>query len=62
MQKEGEIRIPSGCAIAAIISKEITDFALNNNVDNRNAQVIGLASEEFVSNIISYGYKNNQKH
>lgn len=47
---------------AAIISEELTDFALKNKASNRNAQIIGLASEEIVSNIIYYGYKNKKQN
>jgi len=46
---------------AGKIAEEITGFALSHDVDNRNAQVVGLACEEIVSNIIYYGYKN-QRH
>ena len=47
---------------AAVISKEITDFALAHGASNHSAQIIGLASEEFVANIISYGYKRNKEN
>ncbi len=47
---------------AAVISKEITDFALAHGASNHSAQIIGLASEEFVANIISYGYKINKEN
>ena len=41
-------------------SKEIVRFALDHGVDNRDAQVIGLACEEMVDNIIHYGYKKQK--
>ncbi|MBO4695062.1 MAG: ATP-binding protein [Clostridia bacterium] len=44
---------------ASEISKQLTDFALENNVPNRESQIVGLASEEVVNNIITYGYKKN---
>lgn len=47
---------------AGIVSKEIADFALANNIDNKDAQIIALASEEFVSNIIEYGYKSHKQN
>ena len=55
-----DISVDNNLDNAALISKEITDFALQNGASNRSAQLIGLASEEFVSNIITYGY--NKKH
>jgi len=45
---------------AAYASKEVTDFALANGLDDRNAQIIGLATEEMISNIITYGYKKQK--
>lgn len=46
---------------ASIISENLTKFALENGVDNRASQLVGLASEEMVSNIALYGYKK-EKH
>ncbi len=46
---------------ASEISKQLTDFALENNVPNRESQIVGLASEEVVNNIITYGYKKNNR-
>ena len=56
-----DISIDNNLDNASLISKEITDFALNHNASNRSAQIIGLASEEFVSNIITYGYNKKNK-
>ena len=56
--KSYDVSIDNNIENAAIISKELTDFALENKAANRSAQIIGLASEEIVSNIIYYGYKN----
>ena len=42
---------------ASVISESLTKFALENGVPNRESQVVGLASEEIVENIVSYGYK-----
>lgn len=60
--KSYDISIDNNIDNAAIISKELTDFALSNNASNRSAQIIGLASEEIVSNIIYYGYKNKRQN
>ncbi len=56
-----DISIDNNLDNASLISKEITDFALNHKASNRSAQIIGLASEEFVSNIITYGYNKKNK-
>lgn len=42
---------------ASVISENLTKFALENGVPNRESQIVGLASEEMVDNIVSYGYK-----
>ena len=47
---------------AAVVSKDVVDFALSHGVDNRNAQVVGLACEEMVANIVHYGYKRQAAH
>ena len=47
---------------ASVISEELTKFALAKGVENRNAQVVGLAAEEMVENIITYGYKHKGIH
>ena len=56
--KSYDVSMDTNIDNASIISKEIADFALENNIDNKNAQIIALASEEYVSNIIQYGYKS----
>lgn len=55
-----DISIDNNIDNAALISKEISDFALKNGASNRSAQLIGLASEEFISNIITYGYNKKK--
>ena len=45
---------------ASIISEKLTRFALENGVANRESQVVGLACEEMVDNIVSYGYKKGK--
>lgn len=52
-----DITVESKEENAAKVSKEVTSFALSHGVGNRDAQVIGLACEEMVSNIACYGYK-----
>lgn len=47
---------------ASKISEDITSFALSNNIDNRESQIVGLACEEIVNNIISYGYKRHKQN
>ena len=42
---------------ASIVSEQITKFAKEHNIPNRESQVVGLAAEEMVDNIITYGYK-----
>ena len=46
---------------AAAISKELTDFAKEHGVQERESQIVGLAAEEIVNNIISYGYRHNRR-
>lgn len=47
---------------AALISEELTEFAKKHNVKERESQIVGLAAEEIVNNIITYGYKHNSKN
>lgn len=47
---------------ASKISQELTDFARNHGVEERESQIVGLAAEEIVGNIITYGYKHNHKN
>lgn len=47
---------------AAEISKGVTDFALENNIPNKESQLIGLVAEEAVYNTITYGYKKKTSH
>ena len=44
---------------ASIVSEQITEFAKSHNIPNRESQIVGLAAEEMVDNIINYGYKKN---
>ena len=42
---------------ASIVSEQITEFAKKHDIPNRESQIVGLAAEEMVDNIITYGYK-----
>ncbi len=42
---------------ASIVSEQITEFAKSHNIPNRESQIVGLAAEEMVDNIINHGYK-----
>ena len=44
---------------ASIVSEQIIEFAKAHNIPNRESQIVGLAAEEMVDNIIVYGYKKN---
>ncbi len=44
---------------ASIVSEQITEFAKSHNIPNRESQIVGLAAEEMVDNIIKHGYKKN---
>ena len=52
-----DVSLKSELDSASVISESLTKFALENNVPNRESQIVGLASEEIVNNIVSYGYK-----
>ncbi|MBQ8143015.1 MAG: ATP-binding protein [Bacilli bacterium] len=47
---------------ASLISEQLTKFARSNGVAERESQIVGLTAEEIVNNIITYGYKHNQKN
>lgn len=57
-----DISIENNIENASLVSEEITNFCKNNNIDNRNAQVVALSAEEMISNIIIYGYKNKKQN
>lgn len=57
-----DISIDNNIDNASLVSEEISNFCINNNIDNRSAQMIGLSSEEMISNIIKYGYKNKKQN
>lgn len=45
---------------ASIISEQLTKYAQESGVNNRESQIVGLAAEEMVNNIITYGYKKDK--
>lgn len=47
---------------ASKISQELTNFARSHGVEERESQIVGLAAEEIVDNIITYGYKHDHKN
>jgi anti-sigma regulatory factor (Ser/Thr protein kinase) len=57
-----DISIDNNIDNASLVSEEISNFCINNNIDNRSAQMIGLSSEEMISNIIKYGYNNKKQN
>lgn len=57
--KSYDVSLSNDIQNAAEISKAVSDYALENNVPNRESQIVALAAEEIVNNIITYGYKKN---
>lgn len=45
---------------ASKVSEQIVEFAKKHNIPDRESQIIGLAAEEMVDNIIVYGYKKEK--
>ncbi len=58
--KSFDVSLTNDLSNASRVSESLTNFALSNGVKNREAQVVGLAAEEIVSNIDTYGYKKGQ--
>ncbi len=52
-----DISVENKIEKAAVASQEVASFALEHGVDNRNAQILALATEEMIDNIVYYGYK-----
>lgn len=55
-----DITVESKVENAPKVSREVVDFALGHDVDNKSAQLLGVACEEMVSNIALYGYKKQK--
>ncbi len=55
-----DVSIDNNLNNASVISEQLTQFALENGVANRESQIVGLASEEIVNNIVTYGYKKER--
>jgi len=47
---------------AALISEQLTNFARKQGIEERESQIVGLAAEEIVNNIITYGYKHQRRN
>ena len=47
---------------ASIVSEQLTNYARSIGVAERESQIVGLAAEEIVDNIITYGYKHKHKN
>lgn len=47
---------------ASIVSEQLVNFAKEHGAAERESQIVGLAAEEIVSNIITYGYRHNNKN
>lgn len=60
--KSFDVSITNELNNASVISESLTKFALENGVSNRESQIVGLASEEMVYNIVSYGYKKGRQN
>lgn len=47
---------------ASQVSEQLTNFAKEHGIQERESQIVGLAAEEIVANIITYGYRHNHKN
>ena len=47
---------------ASQVSEQLTSFAKEHGIQERESQIVGLAAEEIVANIITYGYRHNHKN
>lgn len=57
-----DVSIDNDIKNASLISEQLTGFAKEHGVNERESQIVGLAAEEIVNNIITYGYKHNHKN
>ena len=57
-----DVSINNDIQNASRVSEEISQFLLENKIDNRTSQMLSLASEELILNIITYGYKNQKQN
>ena len=58
--KSFDVSLTNDINNTSIISESLTKFALENGVGNREAQIVGLAAEEMIYNIDTYGYKKEK--
>lgn len=47
---------------ASVVSEQLIEFAKNHQIPNRESQLVGLAAEEMVDNIVLYGYKKEKRN
>lgn len=57
-----DVSLDNNIKNASVISSELTKFAKEHGVEERESQVVGLAAEEIVNNIITYGYKHKGRN
>ena len=55
-----DVSLENDEANASKVSEQIVEFAKKHNIPDRESQIIGLAAEEMVDNIIVYGYKKEK--
>lgn len=55
-----DVSLKNDEANASKVSEQIVEFAKKHNIPERESQIIGLAAEEMVDNIIVYGYKKEK--
>lgn len=60
--KSFDVTVTNELNNASSISLALTNFALENGIQERESQLVGLASEEMVNNIVTYGYKYDFRH
>ncbi len=60
--KTFDVSITNELDNASIISEQLSKFALENGVPNRESQIVGLACEEMVDNIVEFGYKKEKRN
>ncbi|MBP3728731.1 MAG: ATP-binding protein [Lachnospiraceae bacterium] len=57
-----DVSISSDLREAAELSQEIVGYAREHHMEERDAQILGLAAEEIADNIITFGFKPGQKN
>ena len=44
------------------LSKKLIDFCVNNSIDKKTANIVGIAAEEITANILKYGYTDKSRN